>query len=81
MAWECRHCEFAAIYGLEEVAAREAPPAVLWRCIIGDVRKDRAVDALRGAHSGIACSGTFLGGSMLLEKKCKHFFLYFQHVD
>lgn len=30
---ECRHWEFAAIYGLEEVAAREASPAVLWRCI------------------------------------------------
>lgn len=77
MAWECRHCEFAAIYGLEEVAAREAPPAVLWRCIIGDVRKDRAVDALRGAHSGIACSGTFLGGSMLLEKNANIFLCLF----
>ena len=32
---ECRHWEFAAIYGLEEVAAREASPAVLWRCIGG----------------------------------------------
>lgn len=30
---ECCHWEFAAIYGLEEVAAREASPAVLWRCI------------------------------------------------
>lgn len=59
---ECRHWEFAAIYGLEEVAAREAPPAFWWRCIVG-ARKDRAVDALRGPHSGIACSGTFFGGA------------------
>ena len=58
---ECCHWEFAAIYGLEEVAAREASPAVLWRCI-GGARKGRKVDALRGAHSGIACSGTCLGG-------------------
>lgn len=56
---ECRHWEFAAIYGLEEVAAREASPAVLWRCIGG---AGKAGDALRGPHSGIACSGTFLGG-------------------
>ena len=45
---------------LEEVAAREAPPAVLWRCI-GGARKGRKVDALRGPHSGIACSGIFWG--------------------
>lgn len=57
---ECCHWEFAAIYGLEEVAAREAPPAVLWRCI-GGARKGRKVDALRGPHSGIACSGIFWG--------------------
>lgn len=57
---ECRHWEFAAIYGLEEVAAREASPAVLWRCI-GGARKGRKVDALRGPHSGIACSGIFWG--------------------
>ena len=63
MAWECRHWEFAAIYGLEEVAAREAPPAVLWRCI-GGARKGRKVDALRGPHSGIACSGIFWGQSV-----------------
>ena len=43
------------------------PPAVLWRCI-GGARKGRAVDALRGPHSGVACSGTFWEGSMLLEK-------------
>ena len=49
-----------AIYGLEEVAAREASPAVLWRCI-GGARKGRKVDALRGPHSGIACSGIFWG--------------------
>ena len=57
---ECCHWEFAAIYGLEEVAAREASPAVLWRCI-GGARKGRKVDALRGPHSGIACSGIFWG--------------------
>ena len=68
-----------AIYGLEEVAAREAPLAFWWRCIVG-ARKGRG-DALRGPHSGIACSGTFLGGSMLLEKKCKHFSVFFQYVD
>lgn len=56
------------IYGLEEVAAREARRRFCG-AVLGDVRKDRAVDALRGPHSGVACSGTFFGGgSMLLEK-------------
>lgn len=34
--------------------------------VSGDVRKDRAVDALRGPHSGVACSGIFGGGSIFL---------------
>ena len=46
---------------LEEVAA-ERPRRRFCGAALGDVRKDREVDALRGAHSGIACSGTFLGG-------------------
>ena len=64
---ECRHWEFAAIYGAGRGIWQGAPTAVLWRCI-GGARKGRAVDALRGPHSGVACSGTFWEGSMLLEK-------------
>lgn len=76
MAWECRHWEFAAIYGAGRGIWQGAPTAVLWRCI-GGARKDRAVDALRGAHSGVACSGTFWGGSMLLAKKSNIFLCLF----
>ncbi len=64
---ECRHWEFAAIYGLEEASGRGLRRR-FGGAVLGDVRKDRAVDALRGAHSGVACSGTFGEGSMLLEK-------------
>ena len=35
---ECRHWEFAAIYGLEEVAAREARRRFCG-AVLGDVRK------------------------------------------
>lgn len=38
---------------------------------------ERQGDALRGAHSGVACSGTFLGGSMLLAKKSNIFLCLF----
>ena len=77
---ECRHWEFAAIYGLEEVAAREARRRFCG-AVLGDVRKDRAVDALRGPHSGIACSGTFFGGAVCCLKKCKQFSVSFRYVD
>ena len=77
---ECRHWEFAAIYGLEEVAAREARRRFCG-AVVGDVRKDRAVDALRGPHSGIACSGTFFGGAVCCLKKCKQFSVSFRYVD
>ena len=60
---ECRHWEFAAIYGLEEVAAREAPPAFWWRCIGG-----------AGKAGGMHCEGPIpalpvaglFGGSIFL---------------
>lgn len=32
---ECRHWEFAAIYGAGRGIWQGAPPAVLWRCIGG----------------------------------------------
>ena len=60
--------------GLEEVAVREADGgfvALYQRCA------ERQGDALRGPHSGIACSGTFLGGSMLLGKKSNIFLCLF----
>ena len=47
--------------GLEEASGRGLRRR-FGGAVLGDVRKDREVDALRGAHSGIACSGTFLGG-------------------
>lgn len=63
-----------AIYGLEEVAAREASPAVLWRCIGG-----------AGKAGGMHCEGPipalpvagFFGGSMLLEKNANIFMCLF----
>ena len=64
---ECRHWELPPSMGLEEASGRGLRRR-FGGAVLGDVRKDREVDALRGAHSGIACSGTFLGGSMLLEK-------------
>lgn len=65
---------------LEEVAAREARRRFCG-AVLGDVRKDRAVDALRGPHSGIACSGTFFGGAVCCLKKCKQFSVSFRYVD
>ena len=63
--------------GLEEASGREARRRFCG-AVLGDVRKDREVDALRGAHSGIACSGTFFGGgSMLLEKNANIFLCLF----
>lgn len=76
---ECRHWEFAAIYGLEEVAAREASPAVLWRCI-GGAGKAGGMHC-EGPIPALPVAGLFWGGSMLLEKKCKHFSVSFQYVD
>ena len=73
---ECCHWEFAAIYGLEEVAAREARRRFCG-AVLGDVRKDRAVDALRGPHSGIACSGTFFGGAVCCLKRMQTFLCVF----
>ena len=50
-----------------------APPAFWWRCIVG-ARKGRKVDALRGLHSGVACSGAFGGGAVCCLKKIQTFF-------
>ena len=74
MAWECRHWEFAAIYGAGRGIWQGAPTAVLWRCI-GGARKGRKVDALRGLHSGVACSGAFGGGAVCCLKKNANIFL------
>ena len=68
-----------AIYGLEEVAAREASPAVLWRCI-GGAGKAGGMHC-EGPIPALPVAGLFWGGSMLLEKKCKHFSVSFQYVD
>ena len=62
--------------GLEEASGRGLRRR-FGGAVLGDVRKDREVDALRGAHSGIACSGTFWGGSMLLEKNANIFLCLF----
>lgn len=45
-------------------------PGGLRRRFCGAVSEvaERQGDALRGPHSGVACSGTFWEGSMLLEK-------------
>lgn len=55
-----------AIYGLEEVAAREAPPAFWWRCI-GGVGKAGGMHC-EGPIPALPVAGLFWGGSMLLEK-------------
>ena len=76
---ECRHWEFAAIYGAGRGSCQRGRRRFCG-AVLGDVRKDRAVDALRGPHSGIACSGTFLGGAVCCLKKCKHFSVSFRYV-
>lgn len=71
---ECCHWEFAAIYGLEEVAAREAPPAVLWRCI-GGARKGRGMHC-EGPIPALPVAGLFWGAACCL-KKMQTFFCVF----
>ena len=72
---ECCHWEFAAIYGLEEVAAREAPPAFWWRCI-GGAGKAGGMHC-EGPIPALPVAGLFLGGSMLLEKNANIFLCLF----
>ena len=60
-----------AIYGLEEVAAREASPAVLWRCI-GGAGKAGGMHC-EGPIPALPVAGLFWGGSMLLEKNANIF--------
>lgn len=51
---------------LEEVAAREAPPAFWWRCI-GGAGKAGGMHC-EGPIPALPVAGLFWGGSMLLEK-------------
>lgn len=71
---ECRHWEFAAIYGLEEGAVRGLRRRLCGA--VSEARGEQGGDALRGPHSGLACSG---GGrdSMLLEKNANTFLCLF----
>lgn len=63
-----------AIYGLEEVAAREAPPAFWWRCI-GGARKGRGMH-YEGPIPALPVAGLF-GGAVCCLQKNQTFFCVF----
>lgn len=72
---ECRHWEFAAIYGLEEVAAREARRRFCG-AVLGDVGKTGRWMHCEGPIPALPVAG-FFGGSMLLEKNANIFMCLF----